>query len=252
MISLREFQERFIHSVQGRGNTILDYIAPGGKLTREDSISVYSSDYYARLQDALGENYEAVWAVVGDEEFYSLGQKYIRSHPSTLKDLTSYGNKFHDFLSKLEISKDYPFLVELAKFETEFWSVFHSKRESYIVNWQNYLEHFSGLSFNFSNNFKIFSWDYQVYGVFECRSTGFGDISLDIEKPQSVMLYKKGKNNIVQEISQKSFSIIKCLMDGECLEQIIENTEIEIDESDIQTTFSLLQQSESFFPREKE
>lgn len=239
----------FVRSIQRNETSISDYIVPGGKLTKEKSIEVYTNDYYARLQDALGENYEAVWTVVGDEDFYALGQSYIKKYPSELRDLTSYGDKFSALLRESELLSDYPFLIDLAEFEREFWNIFHRKRESFEIPWEEYLENFSSLTFSFSCNFKIYRWNYRVYEIFQYRDTGFGDIAINFANPQSIILYKTGANISVQEVSDKNYYLIKCLMEGKCLGDIIENSDIDIDENDIQTTFAVLQQSQSFFPK---
>ncbi|WP_290736523.1 DNA-binding domain-containing protein [Halobacteriovorax sp. JY17] len=251
MIKLKDFQEIFIKSVQSGDNSLEGLIVPGGSLSKTEAVKVYSGDYYARLQDALGENYEAVWTVVGDDDFYSIGQEYIRKYPSELRDLTSYGEIFPDFLESLEIIDDYPFLRELALFEKEFWTIFHCERESFEVDWEKYLQDFSTLEFEFSKNLRIFKWNYRVNDIFQYRTTGFTDPDFDYDNPQSIMLYKGGANNTVKEITEENFLIIQELMNGKNLEEVIDTLDINLKEEDIQSTFSLLQQSRVFFPKKK-
>ena len=249
MSNLKDFQERFINSIQSGKDSMGDLVTPGGQLNQSEALQVYRSDYYARLQDALGENYEAVWTVVGDEDFYTLGQGYIRKYPSDLRDLTSYGEFFVDFLKSSDHLDDYPFLIDLASFERVFWSIFHTRRESYEVDWTKYVDSFSELYFSFSSNLRIFSWNYKVKDIFEYRITGFTDPDFDFETPQAIMLYKSGRNITIKEISPISYLIIKKLMEGKNLLEVIDSSIVDLTPEDIQSTFSVLQTSRVFFPK---
>ena len=60
---------------------LLNGIIPGGNLSTQEALEVYLNGYPARLTDALGQVYEAVWPVLGDEEFFRVCREYILKYP---------------------------------------------------------------------------------------------------------------------------------------------------------------------------
>ncbi|MFX5734457.1 DNA-binding domain-containing protein, partial [Acinetobacter baumannii] len=85
----------------------------------------YRRGYRARLTEALGETYEAVWRVLGDEEFFSATRSFIAEEPSRSYNLSDYGQRFPDFLSA-RYQQEAGFLGHLAHLEWAFKSCFHS------------------------------------------------------------------------------------------------------------------------------
>ena len=76
-MQLRRIQELFVESTrtQTESADLVALIEAGGSLTNEEALKVYSLDYKARMQEALGQNYEATWLVLGDDEFLSYAEK---------------------------------------------------------------------------------------------------------------------------------------------------------------------------------
>ena len=85
-MNLKSFQSLFLNSVSNLDQLdICRHIKPGGTLNVEQAMSVYRNDYYARLSEALGEHYESIWFVVGDDEFSRLTRSYIDLYPSSVR-----------------------------------------------------------------------------------------------------------------------------------------------------------------------
>jgi hypothetical protein len=124
-MQLRKLQELFVESVRSQTESaeLLELIEASGTLTNQEAIQVYSSDYSARMQEALGQNYEATWLVLGDDEFLALAEKYVMNYPSDLTNLTTYGEYFSELLAANAVDED---VIQLAIFEREFWKYFHS------------------------------------------------------------------------------------------------------------------------------
>lgn len=125
-MNLKEMQQLFVKSVtSGSLSSVLrESISPGGSLTNESALNVYSMDYKARMQEALGKNYEATWLVMGDEDFVDLCQKYIVEHPSHLSNLTTYGDSFPEFIKKSGSELE---IIQMSLFERQFWTCFHAE-----------------------------------------------------------------------------------------------------------------------------
>ncbi|RYZ72111.1 MAG: DUF2063 domain-containing protein, partial [Proteobacteria bacterium] len=87
---------------------------PAGKLTPEDAFAIYQRAYVARLTDMLGETFQNVWKVLGDRDFFVVARDFISETPSQSYNLSDYSEKFIGFLSTHELSKEFPFLPDLA------------------------------------------------------------------------------------------------------------------------------------------
>ncbi|MDO8494631.1 MAG: DNA-binding domain-containing protein [Deltaproteobacteria bacterium] len=125
---LADFQKRFVRSVlRSKSDPALaKTIRPGGTLPGPAAVlKVHREGYFARLTEQLGETYEAVWSVLGDQKFFQLCREYIRKHPSIFYNLSDYGAEFPLFLEKQKEAKKFPFLPDLALFEWGFKEVFH-------------------------------------------------------------------------------------------------------------------------------
>ncbi len=123
---MKNFQSSFLSAILHNkfDQGFLAQIEPVGRLTAEESVRVYQNDYYARMMEALGQNYEATWVLLGDESFLKIGTKYIQQHNSSLRNLSSYGDLFDDFLNEEGMEVE---VVQMARFEKAFWDFFHRK-----------------------------------------------------------------------------------------------------------------------------
>jgi hypothetical protein len=124
-MNLKEMQKLFVEYVTlgTLSSELMEGIYPGGNLTNESALGVYSMDYKARMLEAVGKNYEATWLLMGDEGFLELSQKYIHQHPSELSNLTTYGESFPEFMGGSGVELE---IVQMSLFERQFWRYFHA------------------------------------------------------------------------------------------------------------------------------
>jgi hypothetical protein len=238
---LEQYQKDFVKSVvqQERYQELLDNMIPAGKLDASQVLEVYHSDYFARLTEALGENFEAVWAVIGDEDFFALARSFIISHPSQKRDLNKFGHQLPEFLKSHELIEDYPFLAELADFEIGFWHTFHSAPSK---GWNGFSqisqEQLLSGSFTFSPSLKVFSWDTRLYSIWQYREKGFDQCDEDFEGQQQVFIFKGQKSVEACELTEAQCSYLIGLTEGRTLMELIE--EIEISPEEMQKLFEMI------------
>ena len=137
MLSLRELQARFFYSIarpvspggeewQGFDPLLVQSIQSQGQLGPQDRLDIYAQMYCARLLDALIQDFPRLSAVVGDEQFRSLGRTYLRQYPSTHPSLNYLSVHFAEFLTTQAVSSILPFLPELARLERARVDVFEA------------------------------------------------------------------------------------------------------------------------------
>jgi len=91
------------------------HLASGGPLMR-----VYDYAYVARLQEILGEDFEATHTLLGDDAFAEATRDYIGAHPSTYRSVRWLGHAFADWLAMTPPWSETPVVADMARFE---WSL---------------------------------------------------------------------------------------------------------------------------------
>lgn len=168
MVKLKELQDDFLKAVLQNEipDSIKKTMLPGGSLNTQTCFNVYRNDYTARLSSVLGDNFESLWTILGDEEFFSLSLKYIEENPSRLYDLGEYGSDLPSFLKDHEI----PYLGELATMEIEFRRLFNAKVEDSLKpDIFADLEDPAALKMTFTKNHSLFCSEYPLYKIWEKR-----------------------------------------------------------------------------------
>ena len=97
-----------------------------GTLSLEEVMQVYTHGRLARLTESLGEKYETVWRVLGDDDFLSLAERFVMQTPSRHWDINGYGEKFPEFIRNDPDLQTQPYLVEVAKLDQLMHELFHS------------------------------------------------------------------------------------------------------------------------------
>lgn len=125
MLSLPDLQTRFFQAIAGEPGKddgfdplLVQAVRMHGALSREERIGIYARMYFARLLDALHEDFPRVAAWLGWERFRALVQAYLKAHPSTHPSVRNIGCRFADFLAAHPvIQAQLPFLPDLARLE---------------------------------------------------------------------------------------------------------------------------------------
>jgi hypothetical protein len=196
---------------QNNFEEIKHLLVGAGDLSLADAIDVYSSDYKARMREALSKNYEATWLVMGDDDFFKIADLYIQSHPSSYKNLTAYGESFPLFISK---QKDLEDASKMASFEQTFWSLFHSKDQKKL-----FLDEKKIITGEFNlENIKCIESDLRLDLLWKHRESslqGNSDIleQLEIFEKTYLILFKAEDKVEVLKVSEASFAIIMELKD---------------------------------------
>ncbi len=240
---LSAFQHVFVSNVlEGKGcKDLLAKMVPVGTLSKEEVIQVYSQDYYARLTEALGESYEACWAVLGDESFFALIRELLKEYPSKDADLGKAGFDFPVFLKTHPVGEDYPFLHDLAEFEKGFWRMFHMEKSEGVQLQPEEMEAMISKPLNFSLRMEHYSWEYKINNIWQQRKLGFDGMELShFQGRQNIILCRTIDKVNALEIKDGQSELLGHLISGLKLEEALDKVEIQGEE--IQSLFYLLKE----------
>ncbi|KAF1022702.1 MAG: hypothetical protein GAK37_03332 [Pseudomonas sp.] len=96
----------------------------GPTLDVETGLAIYHNAYISRLQEVLRHDYSAVWYWLGDDEFATLSEAFIRRYPSAHYSLRWLGERFPAFILEHLVPEQSAPLVELARLEWAFTLAF--------------------------------------------------------------------------------------------------------------------------------
>lgn len=227
---MKHFQNIFLSAVLNHefDSELLKLIEPAGTLSVEESIKVYQGDYSSRMMEALGQNYEATWVLLGDENFFSLGKKYIDSHPSTFKNLSSYGHHFDIFLEEEKVEVE---VIQMAAFEKAFWKYFHRapSQKSVVQNIEKV---------EFNCDFFISHSEIGLYDLWLLRETPPDSLN-DFLLEEYLCVFKKESRVEVQKISRIQYQLLDILRKTHTLNETISTAE-ELDLTPCQNDWAIV------------
>jgi hypothetical protein len=87
-------------------------------------LNIYADAYRSRLIEALQANFPVLAEWLGETDFDTLGQEYVRTHDSTFASIRYYGEGLSQFLSEHPDYRTAPVLAELARWEWTLTEVF--------------------------------------------------------------------------------------------------------------------------------
>ena len=218
-------------------------ILPGGSHSAQDALEVYRRGYIVRLIEALGDTYEAVWWVSGDDEFFLLAKQFVLAYPSKTYNLSSYGEEFPAFLRETCPFPDIPFLPFLADFEWMFKNIFHMPQHQTVS--QETIQEITqqgNIRFQFGPSVQLFTSPFAVYDIWKLRGTcQTGQHPNDWNHTQRLLLYKKNEQIFVNELQDNEFSILHKLLTAQTLEDALNEASKEFPEMNQEQISQLFQ-----------
>jgi hypothetical protein len=228
-LTLSQFQHLFSQASLRPEETPVDSvflggIIPGGSLSSDAALEVYRTGHIVRLTEALGETFEAVWWVAGDDNYFRLAKEFLLTRSSASYNLSDFGQSFPDFLAERQLFSDLPFIADLARFEWVFKEVFHLPPHTSLTP-----EHFQeqGLSGNlrlsFGPSVRLFRSAYSVYEIWKIRGTIQESLpEKDWGKPQWLLCYKHQQQVYVKHLGEPEYLLLNHLYSGASIEESLE------------------------------
>ena len=249
------FVDNVIYSPNDPDKNLLEMMIPIGNLTPKDVIKVYSTDYKYRMLETMQANYEALWMVLGDEQFEEIVFEFIQESPSKEYDLNLYGLEFPIFLqSKKELLEEMPFLNDLANFEIAFWKIFHSPNPPVCNRTEYSNERILNSFFRADASMALVKFDFNIFPLFKFKDKTLEDFFEQYEpeiinNPAYYLLYKENGKVNCQTLSQAQFQFFSEINEKKSLLDVINQTQ-EITQEEIVDIFKLI--STSFLHNLKE
>ncbi|MBT3305364.1 MAG: hypothetical protein HN377_02675 [Alphaproteobacteria bacterium] len=162
---LANAQERFVDFVINDGAAPIDITKSTSNATAETLLGIYHTGYRLCMLEALGDDYQALKNLLGDDKFETLGRAYIAQTPSKHYSIRWYGRGLAGFLTENSPWQDYPELSELASWEWALGEAADAADEESIdasAFGQIPPEGWSGLTFRFHPSLRRLNLNFSV------------------------------------------------------------------------------------------
>ncbi|MBO9666328.1 MAG: putative DNA-binding domain-containing protein [Bdellovibrio sp.] len=217
-MKLSEVQNLFkkqILAPQADPQTITD-LKPAGHLPLNEAFEVYHQGYTNRLTEALSRTYETVLWVLGHDLFNDICARYIESQPSVAFNLDDYGSTFPEYLVNTSKTKGIPFLQDLASFERLYKEIDEAATPNPLpIEQVQEILHARNFKIRFIDAMGVFQSMYSVSELWKRRKEPpymYEDVNWG--NPESLLIYKKDKRVMVQNIDPVDAEVILELQEG--------------------------------------
>lgn len=185
-----------------------------GQINIEEGFAVYQQGYIARLTETLGDTYESVWRVLGDDLFFETCREFISANPSQSYNLSDYSVKFIDFMISHPATEDFPFLPDLAHLGWLHKEVFHSA-DDIGLSGEELISHLSkdGSGLKLVNNFKVLHSNYRLFDIWNALRKE-APLPENWQRPQYLAIYKMDQQVYLREISTAENGFFEDLLSG--------------------------------------
>lgn len=116
-MDLRRTEHAFQDGLLGGSQDILPALRGNARESADTMFGVYRNAYWARLVEALGNDFPGLKALMGDQAFDRMARAYIAKHPSTHPSIRWAGRTLAEFLACEAPYRDDPWLGDMARFD---------------------------------------------------------------------------------------------------------------------------------------
>lgn len=194
------------------------FLNPQGGEPGEARLSVYAQGYRERIREALAEAYETIHHVLGESAFRELALAYAQHVPSHDYNLSFAGRHLAAFLAPYPLTKELPFLPDLARLEWKMVEVFHSFEEpsfdpSSVAAFS--LEEWSGARLQFQPSVRLMHSAWPIRDIWEARKKPREAVDVDlVNRPHYLLIYRQGLQVQCDLIDPKPYAFLELLLAG--------------------------------------
>ena len=123
-LSLAQLQAGMQAAIKDGDDAALDLIAAPPHNSRADRLATYRDAYRLRLAGILRDDFDALHAFLGDEQFDLVARAYIDACPSATRNARWYGERFAAFASQTPPWSAHPVIGDLAALQWALSSAF--------------------------------------------------------------------------------------------------------------------------------
>lgn len=238
-MKLPDIQRGFEKSVLLGEEGALSHQIIGDGIPARERLDIHRNNSLITLSEALAQNFPVTLRLVGQDFFHHMAKEYIRVHPPQCPVLSEYGEDFAAFIAQYDAAAGLGYLPDVARFEYLINRV-SSDLDAAPVDPADFQdidpEDTAHLKFIFSENMCLFESRWPIIEIWRANQAGRdGAVSLD-GGPCHVAITRPYFEVVFLVLDRAAFNFLRRLEEGLTLGQAVEQSEGEIDISQILAT----------------
>lgn len=226
--SLREAQERMASLILHPGRVERaapeDLIAAPPRGDRDERLAVYVNGYPARVEESLEESFPAVAHLIGHRAMRELVARYVPALTRHSYNLNDVGAELASFLRRDPLSRQFPFLADLAQLEWAVARAFHAHEQAPLdvgplATWTEAQWQHAVLRFQPSVALVCSRWP--IRDLWEARETPIEAIDIDLRgRPDRVLVRRAGFDVECESLPPDEAAAVTALLAGQRLGEV--------------------------------
>jgi hypothetical protein len=212
--NLQQLQHELQRSILAATDTSL--VLGADQRDRSARLGIYAYAYRARLQDALADNYPALQAHLGTEEFATIARSYIAAQPSRHFSIRTFGSHLPTWLAAARPSE--PWLRELAAFEWTLGCAFDAPDEAPLppdALSSLPAEDWPALTFRFATCAMHLSLQTNAPHLYECAMRGQAAVGRRETAPAEYLIWRQSLSTHYRPLSGPEAAALTALRAGQ-------------------------------------
>ena len=239
---LKAWQVHFFSYIMNIEQSFLSTVNSMNELSVQSCADIYKRGYNARLVESLGDTYSATWWVLGDDDFLNLANQFVGNFPSRSFDLSDYGEEFFAFLKSSPVIAEIPFISDLAAFEWNFKSLFHSNDVPASENIFSLIGSNPDVKVRLLPSIILWKSDFAIYEIWKRREENINSLNeIDLDMSESILCRKLDGKVHMSYLEDSEFRMLKQFETPRSIEDAVtqyQNRFGELTPESIQSLFS--------------
>ena len=239
---LKNWQVHFFSYLMNIEQSFISKATSMNELSVRSCADIYKRGYSARLVESLGDTYSATWWVLGDDDFLKLANEFVGNIPSRSFDLSDYGEEFSSYLKNSPVIEEIPFASDLARFEWNFKSLFHSKDVPAAENIFSLVGSNPDVKVRLLPSTILWHSDFAIYEIWKRREGNVTSLNeIDLDMSESILCRKLDGKVHMSYLEESEFRMLKQFETPRSIEEAViqyQNLFGEMTPDSIQSLFS--------------
>jgi len=207
---LKNWQVHFFSYMMNIEQSLLSNATSMNELSVRSCADIYKRGYSARLVESLGDTYSATWWVLGDDDFLKLANEFVGNIPSRSFDLSDYGEEFSSYLRSSPVIAEIPFVSDLALFEWNFKTLFHSKDVHAAENIFSLIGSNPDAKVHLLPSIILWQSDFAIYEIWKRRDGNITSLNeIDLDMSESILCRKLDGKVHMSYLEESEFRMLK-------------------------------------------
>ncbi len=225
--SLDELQSEMTARILGGGNSsqLDEWISLPQGADPSVRLAIHQTGYPARITSSLAEAFPAVANILGDGSLAKLTNRFIESGRFSERNLNRIGRSLPKFLAGDSLTRDVPFLPDLAALEWASYECFHSETSPEFdpgtISAYS-LDDWVRTRIVFRSGTAVVTSRWPIHELWTTRDRDRSTIDVDLtDRPEQVLVYRVGFAVEVQPIDPLEAHALERLLEGVALGDVM-------------------------------